>query len=361
MALEHSDTPLRLVRAAAPIRVADNGGWTDTWFARRGAVFHIAVRPRADVQVTVRPAAAGRSPVVIHAADFGDRYAPRLDGGPWQRHPLLEAAIASCPPPSGVAIEVLVSCAVPPGAGTGTSAAVTVALLGALAAVAGRTMTPADAARAAHAVEVEGLRQQSGVQDQLASAHGGINLIEIHDYPHATVRRLRVPEETRRELERRLILVSLGRGRRSTELHERVISRLAGLGYECDDLEALRAAAHQAARAAEAGRLDELGRAFIANTEGQRRLHPDLVGRDAARVIEVARAHGAAGWKVNGAGGDGGSLTILAPAPDDARRRLAHEILRVDRAYRILPIALDEDGLTVWDEPPGGNAQPAAP
>ena len=348
------------MHAAAPIRIADNGGWTDTWFARRGAVFNIAVRPRAEVVVQVRSATAGCPPVVIHAADFGDRYAPRFDEGQWERHPLLEATIASCPPPSDLAIEVSVSCEVPPGAGTGTSAAVTIALLGALAAVAGRKMTPAETARAAHAVEVERLKQQSGIQDQLASAYGGINLIEIHDYPQATVRRLRVSEETKRELERRLILVWLGGGHRSTALHERVINRLTGLGHECEDLETLREAAYQAARAAESGRLEDLGLAFIANTEGQRRLHPDLVGRDAARVIDVARAYGASGWKVNGAGGDGGSLAILAPAADAARRALAHEILQADPAYRILPITLDETGLAVWDDPPGGDAPAAA-
>ena len=51
---------------------------------------------------------------------------------------------------------------------------------------------------------------------------------------------------------------------------------------------------------------------MIANTEAQRSLHPELVGVDARRVIEFAAAHGAIGWKVNGAGGDGGSVTILS-------------------------------------------------
>ena len=346
-------SPARVVRAAAPIRIADAGGWTDTWFARFGAVFNIAVRPCAEVAIAVWPAGSGRAPIVLHAADFGDRYAPRLDGAGWERHPLLEAAIASCPPPAGVAVEVTVSCAVPPGAGTGTSAAVTVALVGALARVAGRNLAPDEAARAAHAVEVERLGQQSGVQDQIASACGGINLIEIDDYPHSTRRRLDVPESLLRELAHRLVLVSLGRAHRSSDLHERVIARLTGSGPACDELQALRQAARQAARAAEAGRLDDLGRALVANTEAQRQLHPDLVGRDATRVIELARVHGAAGWKVNGAGGDGGSLTILAPADADAREAMIRAVLRAGPGYRLVPISLDQDGLRVWDEQDG--------
>ena len=45
--------------------------------------------------------------------------------------------------------------------------------------------------------------------------------------------------------------------------------------------------------------------AMVQNTEAQGRLPPDLISEDAARIIEVARAHDAVGWKVNGAGGKG--------------------------------------------------------
>ena len=33
--------PLRVVNAVAPIRICDNGGWTDTWFAKHGKIFNI--------------------------------------------------------------------------------------------------------------------------------------------------------------------------------------------------------------------------------------------------------------------------------------------------------------------------------
>ena len=41
----------RLVNAVAPIRICDIGGWTDTWFAKHGAIFNIAVYPYVEVQV----------------------------------------------------------------------------------------------------------------------------------------------------------------------------------------------------------------------------------------------------------------------------------------------------------------------
>jgi len=57
--------------------------------------------------------------------------------------------------------------------------------------------------------------------------------------------------------------------------------------------------------------LKAFGQAMIANTEAQRALHVELVGVDATGLIEIAQHQGAFGWKVNGAGGDGGSVTIL--------------------------------------------------
>ena len=45
--------PRRIVNSVAPIRIADNGGWTDTWIADHGKVYNIAVYPNAEVQMRV--------------------------------------------------------------------------------------------------------------------------------------------------------------------------------------------------------------------------------------------------------------------------------------------------------------------
>ena len=45
--------PLRIINSVAPIRICDNGGWTDTWFAGWGKIFNIGVYPYAEVQLEV--------------------------------------------------------------------------------------------------------------------------------------------------------------------------------------------------------------------------------------------------------------------------------------------------------------------
>ena len=343
------------ITATAPVRTCDCGGWTDTWFARRGAVFHVAVNPGVRVTVEAREAAAGGpAALTVHAENYGDRY-PFVPGTrPWVRHPLIEAAVESVGVPAHMTVDLRVRSAVPPGASTGTSAAVCVAIVGALRALWGRTIDAAEVARAAHRVEVDLLGQQSGVQDQYGAAFGGINYIEIGDYPSAERRPVRVPDAARAALEAQLLLVYLGRTHDSSAIHEEVIRGLERPGsagrVALDDLRAAAAAARDAAAA---GDLDSLGAAMRACTEGQRRLHPSLVSADAQRVIDAAASRGALGWKVNGAGGEGGSLAVLCPPGGAGRAAITGAMRLAVPACRVLPTTIAPRGLEIAidDEP----------
>src|SRR5205085_9545855 len=138
--------------------------------------------------------------------------------------------------------------------------------------------------------------------------------------------------------------VYLGRAHRSSAVHDRVVADLAHEGPGSPRLERLR---HCAARAVEAlARSDwvELGQVMADSTDAQAALHPSVVSDDARRVIAVARAHGALGWKVNGAGGDGGSLTLLCGPGADARRALAGAVAETGHAS-VIPVRLSARGL----------------
>jgi D-glycero-alpha-D-manno-heptose-7-phosphate kinase len=350
-----SDEPSRVVNSVAPIRVCDNGGWTDTWFARRGTIFNIGVYPYAEVQVQVFE--KGRPGIVLHAEDYGARYAVSPPPSPWGPHPLLEAAIAYMQVPQELRLEVSIHSEAPAGAGTGTSSAVTVALVGALAALRPGRLTAHEAAYAAHAVETDMLGRQCGIQDQLASAYGGISYIDMFEYPRASVSAIRLPDALWWELERRLVLIYLGRSHDSSAVHEKVIRELEDAGPDCPALEDLRRTAPRSRDALFAGDFPALGRAMIDNTEGQARLNPALLGTEASRVIEVARAHGALGWKVNGAGGEGGSLTLLCDAHSPRKRELIRAVEAIDPAFRHVPTYLSRSGLRVWTAGPRSGAR----
>ena len=349
MARPHSSAR-GVIRATAPIRICDNGGWTDTRVARHGKVFNIAVTPLVVAGIEAFDRGSRDARVVIQAENYGTRYAVASGDAGWGPHPLLEASIRAIPPPDDLDIEITIRSDAPAAASTGTSAAVVVALLGALDRLRGGGRTPIQLAYEAHAVETKLLGGESGIQDQLCAALGGINFIEIVDYPHAVVSQLAVAAGTCEELERRLILIYLGRPHSSSAVHKQVIRELERAGTDVAALDALRAAAEAARDALVAGDLDALGRAMCDNTDAQAALHADLVSPEARRIIEIAALHGAVGWKVNGAGGDGGSITLLTSGQSMGKAAIIQAIEQENAAFKPIPIALCRKGLHVWSE-----------
>jgi D-glycero-alpha-D-manno-heptose-7-phosphate kinase len=137
--------------------------------------------------------------------------------------------------------------------------------------------------------------------------------------------------------------VFLGRAHRSSAVHDEVIAGLAGRGPVASPLESLRQVAVEGRDALATGDLAAFGRAMVANTAAQAELHDGLVSGEARRVIDLARAHGALGWKVNGAGGPGGSLTVLLGPGGDGG--LTAAVTAVDPRFAVRTVRLSHRGL----------------
>lgn len=327
---------MAIISVSAPTRIADLGGWTDTWFAGHGMVCHIAVWPGVDVTIAPCDGPAG---VEVRLRNF-DREWHWTPGTPAQvcPDPLLGACLDEGEVPDG-SWELSLGSAVPPGASMGTSASACVAVLAALDALRGVAVDPAALARRAHDVETRRLSQQSGIQDQWAAAVGGINLITMDGYPRARCEALPVATETRQALQAQLLVVLLARGHESSAVHELVVRQLADAGPDDSRLEVLRHCARDGADALRAGDLRSYGATLTRNTEAQAALHPSLVSDEAQAIIASVAGADTLGVKVNGAGGAGGSLTVLAASPE-ARARLATRIAADCLDARVLDVTL---------------------
>jgi len=355
----------------APVRTADVGGWTDTWFARTGTVCNIALAQHATVRIRAwHPDAGGggatrrrRAPsggVRLVVAMSGEVYefepldASALPG----RHPMLEAAVAALPPPTPVTVEVGDDVVL--GGGLGGSAAVLVALVAALSTLRDEGRGPLDLARLAHRCEV-GAGREAGVQDHIAAAFGGISAIEVA-YPDAARAEVLPDPSTRSALQRRLLTVSFGRAHSSSDVHREVIGRLSSPGGSATlvALDRIRAAGRAAIDSLRDDDLEGYGRALAENQEALRSMHPGTISNDAEELGRLAAAHGAAGWKVNGAGGAGGSMAVLASA-DPQRRRAFADAVAARAPWRVLDVSFDDDGVRTrlvdaTTSPPAGEA-----
>lgn len=334
--------------ASAPVRTADIGGWTDTWFAGIGAVCNIAIGHRAQVTIVHTP---GATPLVdLALAITGERYSFRPGEAPG-RHAIIEHAITEAMPAGSVTITVDDS--IEPGSGLGTSAAVMVALVAGLLACAGHPLDPDEIATRAHRYETF-TGKQSGVQDHWASAWGGISLLTV-EYPSVERAAVAASDTTSTELAQRLHTVYLGSPHASSELHDEVIARLETQRAPC--LDDMRAAAVAAASALACGDLGAYGVALTASHDAILTMHPALVGNDARELVDLASQFGARGWKVNGAGGEGGSMVVLGPsnADDDASLCVA---IASRNGWRIIDAALGVDGVRVDRQPVRATIEP---
>jgi D-glycero-alpha-D-manno-heptose-7-phosphate kinase len=329
-----------VIRVSVPTRICDLGGWTDTWFAAHGAVCHLAVWP--GVEASLAPG-TGPPGVDVHVGAFARLWHWQPGTAPFDYpDPLLAATLDEASPPGEHPLTLRVESDVPPGASMGTSAATCVAVLTVVDQLHGLVRPIADQVARAHRVETVRLGWQSGVQDQWSAAPGAAHLVELDAYPHATCRTVRLPAGFAELLDATLLVIWLGRGHSSSAVHDQVTAALQDAGPLDSRLVALRTQARAGAGALERGDLTSYGHCLTRNTELQRLLHPGLISPEAQRVIDMASRAGALGWKVNGAGGDGGTVTVLC-ADVAQRDRLAATLPTIVADARILPVTLARD------------------
>ena len=149
---------------------------------------------------------------------------------------------------------------------------------------------------------------------------------------------------------KRTFLIYLGKAHSSSALHEEVIAFLEEKGSQFEIILELRDLAERAKDLLLKGDLDSFGKVMIENNECQRSLHSGLISEEADSVIEIAKKYKAIGWKVNGAGGKGGSLTILAAQEEDLRKNMLHKIKSLKKGIKSIPISLAFSGLEVWED-----------
>jgi len=285
--------------------------------------------------------------VLVRAENYGETFRVNPEYPSYGLHPLLQGAIHSLPIPEDFELDISIRSRIPAGSSTGTSASVCVALLGALDLLTPQRHPPDEIASLAHRVETEKLGLQSGIQDQICAAYGGICFIHMYSYPEAHVLKMELEERVRQELDQRLCLIYLGKTHSSSALHEEVIAFLERKGSQFKIIQRLKSLAEQAKNYLLKGDLDSFSGAMIENNECQRSLHADLISEEADSVIQIAKEYKAAGWKVNGAGGKGGSLTILSSGEESLSKQMLQEINSLGKGIKSVPVSLASSGLDV--------------
>ena len=326
--------------ASAPMRLDFAGGWTDVppFSAREGGVVvNAAIGLRAHVELKL-----GGKLLRFVAEELGETLECANSGGlaPGGKLPLLTAALRMFPVLGGFTLTT--RCEAPSGAGLGSSGALGVALVAALARARRESLDSREVAEQAWQVETIEAKLPGGKQDQLGAALGGFHRFTFRD-PDVGVEPLTLDPAFLATLERQILIGYTNKSRVSGD----TISRVMG-AYERGESRvtgALRALKETGAAMAEALRAADLARVgalLSENWKQQQALDPGMRTAEMARLEDAVARAGSLGGKAAGAGAGGSMFFILKGAA-----RAAADAIRAAGAT-VLPLSWSREGVRAW-------------
>lgn len=200
------------------------------------------------------------------------------------------------------------------GTGLGSSSAYTVGVLHALHAYAGRYVGAKRLAEEACYIELDRLGRPIGKQDQYIAAYGGLQFIQFEG-DAVSVEPLLLGADFRQALEAHLLLLYTGVTRSADTILAEQKRNLEEHPESLQDALRLRNLAFDLRAALLGRRLGEVGEILDAGWTIKRRLAQGVSSPAIDEWYARARAAGAIGGKVLGAGG-GGFLLLFAPPSD---------------------------------------------
>jgi D-glycero-alpha-D-manno-heptose-7-phosphate kinase len=302
--------------ARAPVRISLAGGGTDlaAYYERYGGMVISAAIAKyfyAVVEVTGRPG------LQISSSDY-HAFFRNPPGRPieWGGDLSLPRAIVHH---FGITdgIEMFLASEAPPGTGLGSSSSVAVTIIKALATLLRLPVSKQMIAETACHIEIEKLGKPIGKQDQYAAAFGGLNVITF-TRDQTIVEPLALSDYTRRTLEQSLLLFFTGASHNSATILREQTHSTRQQGAVVDALHDIKRLAEETRDALENDHPERLGEFLHENWERKKRLASGISNRAIDEAYETARAHGAVGGKITGAGGGGFLMLYCPPARHEA-------------------------------------------
>ncbi|MCI4350534.1 MAG: GHMP kinase [Thermoplasmata archaeon] len=220
------------------------------------------------------------------------------------------------------------------GTGLGSSSALTVGLLNALYAHRGVLKDPAELALEACRIEIEILGGALGKQDQYIAAFGGLQYFEFH--PDDSVRAFPIPltRSEREALSTHLSLFYTGITRQAETILKDQSSRTP---QNQASLLQMRTLANEARAALVEHDWPRVGAILDEGWQLKRTLAPGVSSSAIDGMYDRAKAAGAWGGKITGAGGGGFLLVIHPPGQ-------SHKIARALSPMKRLPVRIVPEG-----------------
>jgi D-glycero-alpha-D-manno-heptose-7-phosphate kinase len=228
----------------------------------------------------------------------------------------------------GAGLEITSMADIPAGTGLGSSGSFTTALLKALHTHKKNLIHPRDLAEQACHIELDLLREPIGKQDQYIAAFGGLTCFQFLPDGRVEAWPLRISSETLYNLEDNLLLFFTGYSRSASSILKEQDDKSRKSDRDMvDNLHFVKELGYQSKEALEKGDLPHFGELMNVHWEHKKKRSGGMSNGDIDRWYELARANGALGGKLIGAGG-GGFLMFYAEDKARLRRAMSETGLR---------------------------------
>jgi D-glycero-alpha-D-manno-heptose-7-phosphate kinase len=328
-------------RARSPVRISFGGGGSDLthFFAGEGGAVinttislysHATLRKRDDAEVHIHSRDLGSS---LQAPDLQHALAQKGTFG------LIQALLKAVHPDFG--FELYLHSDFPMNSGLGGSAVVAAAVLGCFNQFRQDRWDSHELAELAFQAERLYLGVAGGWQDQYATVFGGFNFMEFR-MDQNIVHPLRIPADVLLELEESLVLCDTGTPHDSGDIHQHQRQQMQQDGVR-DKVQSNVELTYRMRNHLLRGRLFQFGQAMHEAWQFKRQFSSKISNPRLDAIYDEARAHGAVGGKLLGAGGGGFFLFYVTPFRK-------HELIaRLEASgLNVRPFRFEQDGLRAW-------------
>ena len=232
----------------------------------------------------------------------------------------------------------------PAGSGLGTSSTLVVAILGVFVEKYKLPLSDYEIAQYAYSIERIDLQLAGGKQDQYAATFGGVNFMEFYKGDKVIVNPLRIKPHYLNELENNLVLYFTATSRESATIIKEQVKNVTNNNEK--SIEAMHQLKEQAKMMKEAllqGKLNDIGEILDYGFQQKRLMAANISNQSIENIYDVAKASGATGGKISGAGGGG---FMIFYCPNNTRYAVINALNNFGGAIK--KYQFTKYGLTTW-------------
>ena len=231
----------------------------------------------------------------------------------------------------------------PPGSGLGSSSALVVALIAAIAEYYNVPLGEYDMAEYAIEIERKICDLPGGKQDQFAAAFGGFNFMEFLKDGRTIVNPLRLNQKTQNMMELSTVLYYVGKPRKDSRVIENTAKGLVDSKTVLNATHEIRNACINYKRSLLMGNFDMISELMETYWRMKLETNPHVASPEILDSYDYARKNGATAAKISGAGG-GGHMVLFTEFEE--RHRLISALK--NKEGRVVPFKFVNHGVDVW-------------